>query len=182
MKISHFITMGLLCASSSVAAFQLNVNGVVTEYLTGAVITNASVRIYKDGVKVAEEVTGSFGHYAVTLDNNAKYILRFTAAGHQTKCFSVDTHGIEWQDQRGTKEVFVEMTLFSKLPDMDLSFFDLPMGMARFEPLTGLLSWDQEYDARIRSEVQSIMADYERRMTATADVATAHGTPSATRR
>lgn len=157
--------MGVTKAS----AYSLKVQGVVTEYLSGQLVTNALVRVYKDGVKQYAEETGSFGRYAFTLDNNAKYVLRFSAPGHQTKCFSVDTHGLVWKDGGGTKEVFVEMTLFTKVPDMDLSYFDLPMGMAHFEPATGLVSWDQEYDARIRSEVQSIMAEYERRMTATAD-------------
>ena len=62
------------------------------------------------------------------------------------------------------------MTLFERISDMDLSYFDLPMGMARFQPATGLVTWDEEYDQRIRAEVQTIMSEYERRMTATADV------------
>ena len=76
---------------------------------------------------------------------------------------------MEWQGERKGKDLFVEMTMFEKVDDMDLSFFDLPMGMAFFEPATGLVSWDTEYDQRIRGEVQGIMSEYERRMTATAD-------------
>lgn len=171
MRAFHcLLASGFLMGSLDASAYSLKVQGVVTEYLTGEVVTNALVRVYKDGVKQHAEETGSFGRYAFTLDNNAKYVLRFSAPGHQTKCFSVDTHGLEWKDARGVKDVFVEMTLFTKVPEMDLSYFDLPMGMARFEPATGLLSWDQAYDARIRSEVQAIMAEYERRMTATAAI------------
>jgi hypothetical protein len=152
-----------------VQAYTLKVHGVVTEYLSGAVITNALVRVYKDGVKQKAEETGILGLYAVKLDNNARYVIRFSAPGHQTKCFSVDTHGLAWEGDARVKDLFVEMTLFERIPDMDLNYFDLPMGMARFQPATGLVTWDDEYDARIRSEVQSIMAEYERRMTATAD-------------
>lgn len=168
-NLTYALALGLSAAALPASAYNLKVHGVVTEYLTGDVITNAVVRVYKDGVKQHTQETGSFGRYGITLDNNAKYILRFSAPGHQTKCFSVDTHGLEWKGENGTKDVFVEMTLFTRIADMDLSYFDLPMGMARFEPLTGLLSWDQEYDARIRSEVAAIMAEYERRMTSTAD-------------
>ncbi len=156
---------------SDASAFDLKLNGVVTEYITGAVITNALVRVYKDGVKQDAVETGTFGHYSFTLDNNAKYIIRFSAPGHQNKCFSVDTHGLEWQGENKSKDLFVEMTMFEKIDDIDLSFFDLPMGMAFFEPATGLVSWDTAYDKRIRGEVQHIMSEYERRMTATADAA-----------
>jgi hypothetical protein len=162
------ITCSLLLINDT-SAFDLKLTGVVTEYLTGSVISNALVRVYKDGVKQYVTETGSFGHYTFTLDNNAKYIIRFSAPGHQNKCFSVDTHGLEWQGENKSKDLFVEMTMFEKIGEMDLSFFDLPMGMAFFEPATGLVSWDTEYDKRIRGEVQSIMSEYERKMTATAD-------------
>ena len=107
---------------------------------------------------------------------------RFSAPGHQTKCFTVDTHGLEWEGGQKTKDVFVEMTLFERIADMDLSFFDLPMGQARFEPATGLLSWDDAYDQRIREQVQSIMSEYERRMTATADASATALSTGAVRR
>lgn len=74
------------------------------------------------------------------------------------------------------------MTLFERIADMDLSFFDLPMGQARFEPATGLLSWDDAYDQRIREQVQSIMSEYERRMTATADASATALSTGAVRR
>ncbi len=150
-------------------AYNLRIHGVVTEYLSGELVTDALVRVYKDGVKQQAEETGLLGRYGFTLDNNAKYVLRFSAPGHQTKCFTIDTHGLEWDGESKTKELFVEMTMFTRLSDMDLSFFDLPMGQASFEPATGLVSWDTDYDQRIRSEVQSLMIDYERRMNTMAD-------------
>ncbi len=163
-------------------AYNLRIHGVVTEYLSGELITDALVRVYKDGVKQQAEETGLLGRYGFTLDNNAKYVLRFSAPGHQTKCFTIDTHGLEWEGESKTKELFVEMTMFTKLSDMDLSFFDLPMGQASFEPATGLVSWDTEYDQRIRTEVQSLMIDYERRMTSMADATSSTGHKGALRR
>ncbi len=154
---------------TQVQAYNLRIHGLVTEYLSGELITDALVRVYKDGVKQQAEETGMLGRYGFTLDNNAKYVLRFSSPGHQTKCFSIDTHGLEWDGENKTKDLFVEMTMFQRLSDMDLSFFDLPMGQASFEPATGLVNWDVAYDQRIRPEVQSLMIDYERRMTAMAD-------------
>ena len=158
-----------MLASTSAEAFNLKVHGVVTDYLTGELVTNGLVRVYKDGVKEHAEQTGLLGQYAYTLANNALYVLRFSAPGCQTKCFTIDTHGLAWEGENKVKDLFVEMTLFQRISDMDLSFFDLPMGQARFEPATGFISWDTDYDLRIRNEVQSIMSEYQRRMTAVAD-------------
>lgn len=163
-------TLALACGLLTQAhAYNLRVHGIVTEYLTGELVSDALVRVYKDGVKQQAEQTGVLGRYAFTLDNNAKYVLRFSAPGHQTKCFTIDTHGLEWEGENKSKDLFVEMTLFQKLADMDLSFFDMPMGIAFFEPATGLVRWDTDYDQRIRPEVQSLMIGYTRRMTAIAD-------------
>lgn len=170
-------SLALACGLFTEAhAYNLRVHGVVTEYLTGELVTDALVRVYKDGVKQQAEETGLLGRYGFTLDNNAKYVIRFSAPGHQTKCFTIDTHGLEWEGENKTKDLFVEMTMFTKLSAMDLSFFDLPMGQASFEPATGLVSWDTEYDQRIRPEVQSLMIDYEHRMTAMADASSSTST------
>lgn len=166
----------LLSAGLASYGSNLRITGVVTEYLSGDVITNGLVRLYKDGVKQDQTETGAFGKYAFVLDNNAKYVLRFSAPGHQTKCFTIDTHGLDWEGDHKVKEQWVEMTLFQRLDDMDLSFFDLPMGMAKFEPATGLVSWDQDYDKRIREQVQGIMSEYERRMTAMAEASAGKAT------
>ena len=175
-------SLALVCGLHTEAqAFNLRIHGIVTEYTSGELVTDALVRVYKDGVKQQAEETGMLGRYGFTLDNNAKYVLRFSAPGHQTKCFTVDTHGLEWDGESKTKDLFVEMTMFTKLSDMDLSFFDLPMGQASFEPATGLVSWDTDYDQRIRSEVQSLMIDYERRMTTMAD-ATSSAAPKGSMR
>jgi hypothetical protein len=158
-----------MLVSSGTQAFNLKIHGVVTEYLTGQPMTDAVVRVYKDGVKESNEETGAFGLYGHTLKNNALYVIRFSAPGFQTKCFTIDTHGLEWEGAHKVKELFVEMTLFRRISDMDLSFFDLPMGQAHFEPATGLVNWDTEYDLRIREEVQGLMSQYEQRSLSMAD-------------
>lgn len=143
-------------------AAHLRVVGIVTNKITAMPMPDALVRVYKDGVKQHILHTNSNGRYEVVLDNNAEYVIRFSMPGLVTKCFSVDTHGPTWEGDNSIKEVFVEMTLFDEMPDLDLSYFDMPMGMARFEPMTGYLTWDTDYDERIRPEVDRLMAAYER--------------------
>ena len=37
--------------------------------------------------------------------------------------------------------------------------FDMPMGLARFTPMTGYLSWNKEYEARIQPEAARLTAE-----------------------
>jgi len=42
---------------------------------------------------------------------------------------------------------------------LDLTFFDMPMGLARFTPMTGLLSWNRAYEERIQPEAARLCAE-----------------------
>ncbi|HRH39778.1 MAG TPA: hypothetical protein PK760_15615, partial [Flavobacteriales bacterium] len=98
-------------------------------------------------------------HYNVTLDNNAEYVIRFSMPGRVTKCYSVDTHGPAWEKDGSTNDVEVEMTLFEKVEGLDLGFFDMPMGKARFTPMTGFLAWNAEYEAHVKPEADRLFAE-----------------------
>lgn len=176
------ITAALVGMQLSATAFSLRVNGVVTDYITGSTMDHVLVRVYLNGAKVASEETGALGHYAFDLENNAEYVIRFSAPGLVTKCFTVDTHGLVWEGADRTKELWVEMTMLERTTSLDLSFFDMPMGRAYFEPATGLVSWDTDYDRRIRPQVEEIMSHYQRMMTAQASNGRMNATTPADRR
>ncbi len=176
------ITAALVGMQLSVTAFSLRVNGVVTDYLTGATLDHVLVRVYQNGSKVAGEETGALGHYAFELENNAEYVIRFSGPGLVTKCFTVDTHGLVWEGADKTKELWVEMTMLERTTSIDLSFFDMPMGRAYFEPATGLVSWDTDYDRKVRPQVEAIMSHYQRMMTAQASTSRVEDTKALDRR
>lgn len=152
--------MGSMLTSQAV---QLRVHGTVTDLETRAPLSQALVRVYKDGVKQHVFETGEGGRYSVVLDNSAEYIIRFSQPGRITKCYAVDTHGPLWENDGRVVDVAVEMTLFEAIPGLDLTFFDLPMGMARFTPMTGYLSWNDSYAQRVRPEVDRLMAEVAQR-------------------
>ena len=93
------------------------------------------------------------------LDNNAEYVIRFSLPGRVTKCYSVDTHGPAWEGDNSTNHVEVEMTLFEQVEGLDLGFFDMPMGMARFTPLTGFIAWNAEYESWVKPEAERLFAE-----------------------
>jgi hypothetical protein len=140
-------------------AAQLRVHGLVTDHNDRTPLAQALVRVYKDGVKQAAFTTGAGGRYHVVLENNAHYVIRFSMPGRVTKCFAVDTHGPAWEGDERAMDLEVEMTLFERQDGLDLSFFDLPMGLARFTPMTGMVSWNADYEQRVRPEVDRLMAE-----------------------
>ncbi|MBK8338887.1 MAG: hypothetical protein IPK99_02225 [Flavobacteriales bacterium] len=169
--LTHTVTALLCTAALHGSAAHLRLVGVVTDKATALPLADASVRIYKNGEKLRTMETGANGRYEVLLDNNADYVIRFVLPDHVSKCYTVSTHGPEWEGDHSVKEVYVEMTMLERLPDLDLSLFDLPMGMATFDPLNGQVRWDEAYDLRIRPEITALMAAYERALAGRATLA-----------
>ena len=153
----------LLVIASQVLALHLRVHGNVTDLLDRSPLAGVEVRVYKDGVKQHVLRTGANGAYEVVLDNDAHYVIRFMQAGRVPKCFAVSTHGGAWADDKRVMDLEVEMTLFRPVEGVDLSWFDLPMGMARFQPMTGHISWNADYERRIRGEAERLMAQVKQR-------------------
>jgi len=154
------LLMGCMFSASAV---DLRLHGLVTDHSARTPLTEVLVRVYRNGVKERAFTTGPGGQYTVELERGGNYIIRFSLPGHVTKCYAVDTHGAAWEGDKREVSVDVEMTLFENVPEMDLSFFDMPMGLARFSPTTGFLTWDKEYEGRIKPEVDRLMAEVKQR-------------------
>ncbi len=151
-------TLLVACALSSAAA-ELRLRGEVTDHLSRQPLGEVLVRVYRDGVKEQVFNTGSTGKYNINLRRGGEYVIRFSLPGHVTKCYAVDTRGAAWEGDNRSVSVDVEMTMFEQVPGLDLTYFDMPMGLARFCPMTGLLKWDRDYEDRIRPEVDRLMAE-----------------------
>lgn len=139
-------------------AAQLRVKGVVTDLDSREPLGGVFVRVFRNGKVVDQFHTGADGHYNVRLENGGELALRFSMPGHVSKCFSVDTQGPEWEGDTKVVAVDIEMTLFERVPGVDLSVFDMPMGRARFTPMTGYLKWDKTYEEWIQPKVAEVMA------------------------
>ncbi|MBK8227412.1 MAG: carboxypeptidase regulatory-like domain-containing protein [Flavobacteriales bacterium] len=159
-------TLGLLAlclVAIESGAARLHIKGNVTVFESREPMANALVRVYKNGVKQHVFRTVANGRYDVVLDNGADYVIRFSSPGHVTKCFGIDTHGPAWENDNAVTVVEVEMTLFQQVEGMDLSFFDMPMGLARYNPMTGFLGWNRPYEERIQPEVARLCAEVKQR-------------------
>ena len=164
------------------SAFSLRVTGVVTDLMTSASLENVLVSVFRDGAIVNAQETGLLGRYAMKLENDADYVIRFSGPALVTKYFTIDTHGLVWEGADKVKVLEVQMTMIERITCLDLSFFDMPMGRAFFEPATGLVSWDTDYDRKIRPQLEALMGQYQRMMTAQASAVRMSSTSPADRR
>ena len=153
----------LLIGIQDASAYRLQVVGSVTDYGTLHGMPGARVRIYKNGVLQSVRRANGAGGYAVLLENHAQYVLRVDAPGYQVKCITLDTRGLEWEGDNRVSKVEVEVRLPMLERGVDLSFFDLPVGMARFDPATGLTRWNLAYEGKVNQEARGLMDQYEQR-------------------
>ena len=145
-------------------AATIQIDGMVRELNNSKAMKGALVRLYKDGVKVSSSPTGSSGKFRFKLQNNAVYIIRVSALGHITKCFQIDTHGASWVRDNMVNSLKVEMNMMEQVEHFDHSFFDLPLGLAKYNPLTGYLSWNKRYKEHLEPRLVSLMEEYSDRL------------------
>ncbi|MBS1943267.1 MAG: carboxypeptidase regulatory-like domain-containing protein [Bacteroidetes bacterium] len=157
------LAAGLFIGVQDASAYRLEVVGLVTDYATLQAMPAARVRIYKNGALQTVRFTNGAGGYSIKLDNHADYVVRVDAPGYQVKCITVDTKGMEWEGDNRVSKVEVEVRLPRLGSGVDLSYFDLPVGMARFEPATGLTRWNVAYEGRVNEEARLLMDHYEKR-------------------
>ena len=154
----------LLVIGSSLSAAHLRVYGLVTELSGSTPMSGVMIKVYKDGERLKPIYTGANGKYNVDLDNGAFYVIRFIKEGLVTKCFSVDTHGGEWEGDGKEVSLEIGIIMFEPVSGMDFSFFDMPMGMANFMPLNGQILWSKEYESKVAPQVQRLMTERASRL------------------
>lgn len=159
----------LVGSSTEASAYRLRLNGIVTDFSSLQPLSAARVRVYKEGILQHEQASSASGKYMITFDNHAEYVLRVDAPGYQGKSITIDTRGMEWQGDRRISTLEVEMRLPELRADVDLSYLDLPLGIAYFEPATGLTRWNRTYEKNIRADVRGLMEDYVARNPQTDD-------------
>jgi hypothetical protein len=156
----YIFLLGLISLCNQVDAAHIKVDGLVRELHNEKPMKGVLVRLYKNGMKIHAEPTAGNGKFQFRLQNNARYIIRVSAPGHITKCFQIDTHGASWMGDGAVNELKVEMTMMEKIDGFDHSYFDMPLGLAKFNPTTGFLSWSKKYEQQINPEVIELMAEY----------------------
>ena len=56
------------------------------------------------------------------------------------------------------------MTMMEEVKGFDHSYFDMPLGLAKYNPTTGFLSWSKKYEAQLTPELVQLMEEYNDRV------------------
>ena len=163
LRLLSLALFGCLLASVGFAA-QLRVHGRVFHHDSSRPLGQVQVKVYRNGERLPSIHTSENGSYSLLLDDRAEYVLRFTHPGMVSKCFTVDTQGAVWENDRKVVDLEVEIRLFEPVEGMDMGWFDMPLGMARFTPMTGHLAWNADYEQRVRPMVDKLMAERAQRL------------------
>ena len=157
------VVLGCLLTPAAQAA-HLRVHGRVLHFDSSRPLGRVQVKVYRNGERLPSIHTSENGSYSLLLDDRAEYVLRFTHPGMVSKCFTVDAQGAVWENDRKVVDLEVEIRLFEPVEGLDLGWFDMPMGMARFNPMTGHVAWNADYEQRVRPLVDKLMADRAQRL------------------
>jgi hypothetical protein len=102
---------------------------------------------------------GNVQHTAAHRTPTGRYSLRLgqqrrvrhplqSGPGRVSKCYALDTRGGGLGGRRRTCRTWRStITLFQPVPELDLELFDMPMGIARFNPMTGHVAWKRRLRA-----------------------------------
>lgn len=139
---------------------------LVTE--DGRKLSNASVTVYKNGSKVETFKTDSKGQVDVFLDMGANYTVNISSMGMITKKLNIDTRNVPPEDLGSDFPFPAEVDIFQKVPDLDVSILDQPIGIIRYNPSISNFDVDLEHTKRVKSKLEQLQKEYEEKKAAEA--------------
>jgi hypothetical protein len=152
----------LMAGALPVSAFHIVLSGVVTRHPTGEALKGVQVRLVKDSVERETVMTGNNGRYELYLERGYDYQVWFQRSDLVTKFVRIDAREIPLKPDVPFFEMDLQMTMFNWIPEMDLSFFLQPVGLAEYKHSVRNLSWDVDYTRRRMVEMERIMVAYDR--------------------
>ena len=101
---------------------KLMLAGEVAEYFSGNIMSGTSVKITSEGQYVMNAITDGKGEYEFFLDFEKDYQVLYEKAGFVPKKILVSTKGVPPKSRKKVADLVVEMTLFKRDKDLNVSF------------------------------------------------------------
>jgi tetratricopeptide (TPR) repeat protein len=144
----------------------LNVHGVVSDAMSSSKLDGVKVTVKKDGTVHNNSTTRANGKYEFYLSSNAKYEFIFEKEGFVTRKIVIDSKNIP-QEVVGAGIIMpTDMTMFEiteAMKDADLSVFDQPIGIAKYDPGQADLVWDFAHTSRVKGEINAFIRDMDKK-------------------
>ncbi|MDF1672331.1 MAG: hypothetical protein P1U41_02435, partial [Vicingaceae bacterium] len=160
MKLLIFILLPFMVNAQDENANKLLLTGEVTDYFTEDALPGISVKLMSNGSYVNNVITDGKGGYEFYLDFEKNYTVLYEKAGYESKKIEISTKGVPPDNRKKLADLFVEMTLFKKDKDLNVSFLSNPIGKSKYDSRTGEIDWDMGYTAPISGKLNGILTSF----------------------
>lgn len=101
------------------------------------------------------------GKFTVDLPLDRVYRIVFDASGHAHKHVILDTRNIPSSERKTGYGMQIKIFLPLLYPTLDYSLLDLPLGVARYEPDSKGINWQQAVSDALRERYEVFNKQYE---------------------
>jgi hypothetical protein len=144
----------------------LNVHGVVSDAMSSSKLDGVKVTVKKDGTEHNTSTTRANGKYEFYLSSNSKYEFIFEKDGFVTRTIVIDAKSIPEEVVGAGIIMPTDMTMFEiteAMKDADLSVFNQPIGIAKYDPGQADLVWDFAHTSRVKGEINAFIRDMDKK-------------------
>jgi hypothetical protein len=169
-NISKAVKMILTIASLLIAflgygqTFFIAFGGLVTDNFSALPLKDVVVNVESmQGPSYhVEHITGSDGAYRFNLNKGLSYMVKYSKAGFVSKKLVVNATDVPAYPDVPFYDMDVQMVMFERIPNFDFSFFDSPIGEARYKQSVRTINWDNPWSEERRKVMASIMREYNK--------------------
>jgi len=140
---------------------KLMLSGNVSDYFSEKSMTGVSVKLTSNGKYVNNVITDNKGEYEFFLDFEKEFTVLYEKAGFVSKKILVTTKGVPPNQRNKIADLIVEMTIFKKDKDLNVSFLDKPIGKAQYSAQTNEIDWNMGYTGPISQKLNGILISFK---------------------
>jgi len=141
-------------------AWKVDLEGGIKDEDSKQAIEGAKIEILKDASIIKTIYANEKGKFQYFLSPNNEYTIKVSSPGYVSKLISVSTTNVpDKVDVTGNFIVKMQVSLFHKVPGIDFSLLDKPVGSIFYEPKEN--NFDFDVDASIGEKMEQLQKQYD---------------------
>jgi hypothetical protein len=149
-----------LSLSSIAQSDKVDIHGIILDYFNKDAVIKSVIIVEVDGQKIFKQKTVS-NKYRIALSFDKLYVIYFMCSGYVSKSVKIDLRNVPPEDQKYGFEMEIDMTIFKIKKGLDFSLLEEPIGIAKYNKVSGQLYWDKDCTKKIQSKIAGLMQIYE---------------------
>lgn len=120
-------------------------DGVITEYYTGKIISGVSISAAVGGKVIASGSSDANGEYKLVLEYDKVYTITFSRGGLISKIITMNTSGVPDLKKQKVPDMVAEITMFKPNDCIKADILKAPIGRAIYYAKKNVMDWDMDY-------------------------------------